>query len=72
MGKQRDLVKAIKQFEKEKSKSIADYTDLFVVVNRVLKQGSGLLWSDVIEAIDVALHGKGANVDYKLIEKLLK
>ena len=72
MGKQRDLVKAIKEFERVKSRCIADYMDLFVVVNRVLKQGSGLLWSDVVEAIDVALHGDKANIERELIEKLTK
>ena len=71
MNKQKQLVQTIMKFEKQKDKSISDYLDLFVVVNRVLMPADGLGWCGVTESVDIALHGESANVEQERIEKTM-
>jgi len=59
MNKKQLLVQAIKDFESPRNKSPETYLHLFQTVNRVLKPGDGLLWSDVMGAIKDALYGTG-------------
>ena len=50
MDKQTALTQAIKTFENSE-RYIPDYMHLFIAVNKALKQGSGLVWTDVEQAI---------------------
>lgn len=53
--KKEQLKKAIEEFRKS-DQNKKDYMNLIVVSHRVLKQGSGLLWSDVEEVLEDVLN----------------
>jgi hypothetical protein len=59
------LTDAVKKFEVKKEHTPQDYIDFIVVANRVLKQGSGLVWSQVEEAVKDGLYGVGQWGDNK-------
>lgn len=48
------LENAVREFDKSK-RSVGDYMDLFGVIVSVTRQGSGLVWSQVQEAIQLGL-----------------
>lgn len=52
------LRQAIVDFERS-DRLITDYMALFIVLFRVMKPGSGLIWRDVEEAVDSALREIG-------------
>lgn len=52
MTKKEKLILAIQAFENTKEGTrISRYLELFTTVNSVLKQGSGLMWEDLVECI---------------------
>jgi hypothetical protein len=53
-----ELRQAIISFEKS-NRWVSDYMTLFIVLYRVMKQDSGLIWSDVESATDSALREVG-------------
>ena len=55
MNKKHKLQETIETFEEKKERNVEDYLRLFCVVESVLRQGSGLVWSDVEDAIQKAL-----------------
>lgn len=60
-----NLYKAIKRFDTSYRTS-DDYLDLFIVSNNVLKQGNGLLWSDVVSVINDVLEEENDEITKKL------
>ena len=48
--KKQDLIKQISLFANS-DQTVDDYCDLIIVAHRSLKQGTGLVWYDVKEAI---------------------
>ena len=55
MTKQQELQDAVKKFA-QGEQGVREYMNLFIVGNRVLKQGSGLTWTEVETAIFYALN----------------
>jgi len=53
-SKTKKLAEAVRTFKDSEQKPF-DYMQLFMVVKSVLKQGSGLLWSDVNEVLQEEL-----------------
>lgn len=53
-NKEEKLEHAVREFEKS-GRNVGDYMDLFGVVVSATKQGSGLVWSQVQEAIQLGL-----------------
>jgi hypothetical protein len=70
--KQKRLVQSIIKFEETGSKSIADYTELIHTIILSFKTNSGLAGTQLVEAVDIALHRNNANVEQDIIDFCLK
>jgi hypothetical protein len=54
MIKQMRVKEAIKRF-RASGQTARDYTDMFIMVNSCCRQGTGLLWVEVLDAVDEEL-----------------
>lgn len=52
-SKQYELIKAIRDF-KRTNKYATDYLDLFIILDRILKEGDGLSWDRVKQCLITA------------------
>lgn len=56
VNKKEKLQNAVEDFEQKTEKSVEDYMTLFQTFFSVTQQGSGLVWSQIKEVLEVALH----------------
>ena len=61
MNKSEQLINAVKTFQSS-NQNTEDYLDFAMVIQTVTRQGSGLMWSQIQDCVDIGLSNKKGNI----------